>query len=68
MHAARVSLRDAGIQVVEGGSWTTDAPFRETPAAVANAEREGILAVEMESAALYAFAAARNATVLCSPT
>jgi len=59
------ALRAAGIPVLEGASWTTDGPFRETPAAVASAEREGILAVEMESAALYAFAEARGKAVLC---
>jgi hypothetical protein len=39
--------------------------FRETAAAVGDAEREGILAVEMESAALYAFARAQGKAVLC---
>ncbi len=33
--------------------------------AIALAKREGLLAVEMESAALYAFAAARQRPVLC---
>jgi uridine phosphorylase len=65
VEAARAALRTAGISVVEGATWTTDAPFREIQAAVANAEREGILAVEMESAALYALAAARDRAVLC---
>lgn len=65
LEAARGALREAGVTVLEGASWTTDAPFRETAAAVAEAEREGILAVEMESAALYAFAAARGRAVLC---
>jgi purine-nucleoside phosphorylase len=32
---------------------------------VADAERQGILAVEMESAALYAFAEAQGRAVLC---
>ncbi|CAG0968961.1 Purine nucleoside phosphorylase DeoD-type [Myxococcaceae bacterium] len=63
--AARAALREGGIEVLEGASWTTDAPFRETARAVALAEREGILAVEMESAALYAFAAAREKPVVC---
>ena len=65
LDAARAALRSAGIQVLDGASWTTDAPFRETAAAVALAEREGILAVEMESAALYAFAAASDKALLC---
>ena len=51
--------------VAVGASWTTDAPFRETEAAIAAARAHGILAVEMEAAALYAFAAATGARVLC---
>jgi uridine phosphorylase len=50
---------------VVGPSWTTDAPFRETAKAIDAARDRGILAVEMEAAALYAFAAARGARVLC---
>lgn len=48
-----------------GGSWTTDAPFRETEAEVAAAAARGLLVVEMEAAGLYAFAAARGGDVLC---
>ena len=48
-----------------GPSWTTDAPFRETAEAIETARAKGILAVEMEAAALYAFARAANARVLC---
>jgi uridine phosphorylase len=65
LNDARAALRTAGMDVREGASWTTDAPFRETATAVSDAEREDILAVEMESAALYAFAAARGKRVLC---
>ncbi|MDI1261839.1 MAG: nucleoside phosphorylase [bacterium] len=59
------ALRDAGLQVHVGSTWTTDAPFRETVAAVAVAHAEGVLAVEMEAAALYTFARKRNKPVLC---
>lgn len=52
-------------QVVQGGTWTTDAPFRETEEAIAFARSEGLLAVEMEAAALYAFAEARRQFVIC---
>src|SRR5258706_9905630 len=45
--------------------WTTDAPFRETAEAIELRRREGILAVEMEAAALYAFAAAWSRPVIC---
>ena len=51
--------------VLRGASWTTDAPFRETEQAIAGAREQGILAVEMEAAALYAFAEARAKPVVC---
>jgi uridine phosphorylase len=53
------------MSVRVGASWTTDAPFRETEEAIATALRGGILAVEMEAAALYAFAKARGRSVVC---
>lgn len=54
-----------GLTVHRGASWTTDAPFRETAGAIAAAQARGILAVEMEAAALYTFAAVRQRGVLC---
>jgi uridine phosphorylase len=51
--------------VYRGASWTTDAPFRETAAAIERCGAQNILAVEMEAAALYAFARARGKPVLC---
>jgi uridine phosphorylase len=56
---------DLGIPVLRGATWTTDAPFRETPDAIEAMRRRGLLAVEMEAAALYAFAKARGKAVLC---
>lgn len=53
------------VPVHRGKVWTTDAPFRETETAIQWARREGILAVEMEAAALYAFAQARDKPVVC---
>jgi uridine phosphorylase len=53
------------VPVERGGTWTTDAPFRETAETIAAMGRKGLLAVEMEAAALYAFAAARQKPVLC---
>ena len=58
-------LSAAGERVERGATWTTDAPFRETEAAIETARSKGILAVEMEAAALYAFAQARAKPVLC---
>lgn len=59
------ALRDGGLSALIGSSWTTDAPFRETAEAIKAARAKGILAVEMEAAALYAFARARAVSVLC---
>jgi uridine phosphorylase len=59
------ALTDEGVHALVGSSWTTDAPFRETAEAIAAARAKGILAVEMEAAALYAFARTRAASVLC---
>jgi purine-nucleoside phosphorylase len=44
---------------------TTDAPFRERERAIEARRTLGIAAVEMEAAALYAFAAARSKNVIC---
>jgi purine-nucleoside phosphorylase len=54
-----------GCHVRAGATWTTDAPFRETAETIADRRDEGILAVEMEAAALYAFAKAHGRPVLC---
>ncbi len=62
---AMQALQGTGQTVYRGAAWTTDAPFRETAAAIERARARGILAVEMEAAALYAFAAARGKPVLC---
>ena len=57
--------RLAGISVRRGSTWTTDAPYRETATAIAAARELGALAVEMEAAALYAFANAAHRSVVC---
>ena len=59
------ALKAKGVNAITGASWTTDAPFRETEEGIAAARSKGILAVEMEAAALYVFARARNRKVLC---
>ena len=56
---------DLGVPVLRGATWTTDAPFRETANAIQSMRRRGLLAVEMEAAALYAFARARGRPVVC---
>jgi uridine phosphorylase len=59
------ALAHAGHRIYVGDTWTTDAPFRETEATIAQRRHDGILAVEMEAASLYAFAAARGRPVIC---
>lgn len=58
-------LGELGVSVLQGATWTTDAPFRETEQAIDVMRRRSLLAVEMEAAALYAFAAACNRRLLC---
>jgi uridine phosphorylase len=57
----------AGIEptIERGSTWTTDAPFRETRSGIEARRAEGILAVEMEAAALYSLANARGYAIVC---
>jgi uridine phosphorylase len=59
------ALKRHGLRAIIGPTWTTDAPFRETDEAIEAAKRRGILAVEMEAAALYTFAQVNKIRVLC---
>lgn len=65
----RLALGDAFERLDEpvhlGASWTTDAPFRETRASISAARAAGVHAVEMEAAALYAYAEARRRDIVC---
>ncbi len=49
-----------GLPVRKGLVWTTDAPYRETAADMARHAGAGVLAVEMQAASLFAFAARRG--------
>lgn len=62
---AMQALGKLSVPIYRGAAWTTDAPFRETAAAIEGCRTRNILAVEMEAAALYAFAQARARPVLC---
>jgi uridine phosphorylase len=53
------------VPVLAGATWTTDAPFRETQPAIDAMCKRNLMAVEMEAAALYAFAQVRQKPVLC---
>ncbi|MBE1536393.1 nucleoside phosphorylase [Actinomadura algeriensis] len=53
-------LSARGIPWTVGTTWTTDAPFRETPARVRARSDEGCVTVEMEAAAFLAVARFRD--------
>ena len=53
------------LSIETGISWTTDAPYRETQSAIDEAQQQNAVCVEMEAAALYAFAKAKNKDVIC---
>jgi purine-nucleoside phosphorylase len=49
-----------GIALHRGATWTTDAPYRET-----EARDLGLLAVEMEAAAIYSFSMTSGHSAVC---
>jgi uridine phosphorylase len=53
-------LRKKGIEYKKVKTWTTDGPYRETPAKIKLRKGEGCLTVEMESAAFMAVAQFRE--------
>ena len=52
-----------GWTVRSGKVWTTDAPYRETKVQLKKWACDGVLAVEMQAASLFAFGIARQACV-----
>lgn len=52
-----------GRNAVIGPSWTIDAPYRETVEEARHYQREGVLTVEMEAAALFAVAQYRGVAI-----
>jgi len=65
LSAVADELAHCGFGTIRGGTWTTDAPFRETRSALQAAIAEGLQAIEMEVAGLYAFAQACHQPVVC---
>ncbi len=47
-------LKDCGYPYIKGKTWTSDAIYRETKAAIDERRQEGCIAVEMECAAMLA--------------
>lgn len=58
-------IANQSMSVQVGKSWTTDAPYRETQSAIANAQALGAGCVEMEASALYAFSKVKSKQVVC---
>ncbi len=57
--------KETPLSIESGTSWTTDAPFRETISAIEFAKNKNVTCVEMEAAALYAFAKVKNKNIIC---
>ena len=55
-------LRAEQVEYLVSKTWTTDAPYRETPAKIRRRKAEGCLTVEMEAAAFFAVAQFRGVT------
>lgn len=56
-------LAATGWTVLCGKVWTTDAPYRETQTQLEKWAGEGVLAVEMQAASLFAFGSARGVSI-----
>ena len=54
------TLERHGIPYAEGPTWTTDAFFRETVGEIQHYQKEGVVTVEMEAAALFAISTLRG--------
>lgn len=62
VNALMKALDSRGVPYQVGKTWTTDAPYRETPGKIASRRAEGCLTVEMECSALIAVAQFRHVT------
>jgi len=56
-------LKQLALPVQSGLVWTTDAPYRETQEQIEAHATEGVLAVEMQAASLFALAQVRRAQI-----
>ena len=63
VHLERELLAATGWDVRSGKVWTTDEPYRETREQIDKWASENVLAVEMQTASLFAFGTARHAHV-----
>jgi len=58
--AIEQTLTSHGVDYLVAKTWTTDAPYRETPPTIQRRKAEGCLTVEMEAAAFFAAAQFRG--------
>src|SRR4029077_18855390 len=63
LRASAAGLVGQGWPLPSGKGGTTDAPYRETKAQLNKWTRQGVLAVEMQTASLFAFGIASQASV-----
>ncbi len=54
-------LKKDKVPYLLGGTWTTDAPYRETRQEIEKYRKEGIVTVDMEASAIYVVARKRQA-------
>lgn len=57
------NLKEFGMKIQRGTTWTIDAPYRETKAEVSHYKKKGISTVEMEASALFALAEFRKVRI-----
>jgi uridine phosphorylase len=60
LRAIKTACDDNGLSFVEGGVWTSDAPYRESRRVARALARQGVVAVDMEASALYTLARHRG--------
>ena len=59
----REACREEGITAETGPVWTTDAPYREFVSKIVAYHHQGVLAVDMETSAMYALGLVREVDV-----
>ena len=62
VEALQKTLQARHVPYLLGKTWTTDAPYRETPDVIARRKSEGCMTVEMEAASFIAVAQYRKVT------
>ena len=56
-------IKEKGLEVERGTTWTIDAPYRETISEIKHYKKQGIKTVEMEASALFAVAKLRKVKI-----